>query len=348
MPNHVTEQVLDTLIQRWSIDEEWLLRSDHGFSWWGCPLQQRITVEGPRNVGGLETYHLTFEVPIFDVSEVDPAALSALTPLLNRAWNVGMFLVEDGVLKLCGRTYFMEDTAPYRTNQVATAALVAYEYALAKMTDLVPHGSELGIGAARMAAHHHPTQGPRQDLDEMLSIIDAVIKPSGEMPMPDTHRPDMDMAYQALLAKERWMPERTQEGIEGTFVGREGTVMETAVLQYQPLEHPALGRGHLTTFTVEGGVHDTAAEALAAANERCNAWNSLEWRHTGNPPLLSLGAWTTTIGMPNGNPLRSDVVYAQFEPNALGRAESAFLAVVGAFARVELLSGPPPEPSLAA
>ena len=341
MPDHVTQKVLDTLIERWSIDDDWLVRDDNGFSWWGCPLGQRINVEGPHEIAGLPTYHLTFDVPIFDVADVEPSKVTSLLPLLNRAWNVGAFLVEDNVLKLCGRTYFMEPTAPFRTDQMATVAITAYEYALASMTELVKNSAELGIGAAKgILDNDHPTQGPRRDMDEMLDVIDGAIRPSGELAVPTQRQVDFEMAYQALLTKDRWMPEQIEGGVQGTHIGREGTIMETAVFRYQMIEHPLLGHGYLTTFTVQGETYEHEDDALAASNRRCAAWNALEWQHTDDPPLIALGAWTNNIGGPDYNPLRADVTYALFEPKIVGAAESAFIAVTGAFARVQLLDGP--------
>ena len=272
-------RILEVVHRQLSIDEPWTHRTPDGFTWWpGGGGRQHVRAEGPIDVDGLDTWWLTIETPVW--RDADAAALAPHLEALRIAAH-GAAVVHDaatGRTALVTRTYLLPESIVARGLRFAALGVVQARLALDAWAEAA---AQLGDRAdAWRDLEGHPERGPRDELDEVLALPEAVFEPRA--------RQLGKAGLRALLAT-------TARSLETAFGGPRGDV-DDGVLFFAAdlgprdglvvattMEHDLIGPSVAASLIVDGPFEPDEARALGEAlQRRALAAPSLQW---------TLGSW---------------------------------------------------------
>jgi hypothetical protein len=219
-------RVVDKIAHSFTLDAEWSVRDERGFTWWGKDLAQGVWSEPGFDDDGFEIFRLHARTDLlrdFDPTEENLAKLNAFGGFATTSG----YLVDAraGTVQLAASMYVHEETEDWvrRSFQLVTAIQAADAQIKA------PVLAEL-TGAA-VAASAHPESGARPILDDMLNVLEHVVAPLGRGPS----------AWQG--DQMRWTTDIVQRG---TF-----TVLATGGETGLSAEFPLQSRTSLLTVTTE-------------------------------------------------------------------------------------------------
>ena len=109
--NHVGCRVLDRVYELLSIDAEWSVKGDRGFTWWPGSLAQRVWVEPGRDDDGFSGQRLHVRTDFLKGIVPDGAMLLKLNSLAKHsALSAPILNAESGTLELGTSVYVHEQT----------------------------------------------------------------------------------------------------------------------------------------------------------------------------------------------------------------------------------------------
>lgn len=343
-------EVVRFLYDRMAIEDEWSVRDERGFCWWGHRLKQTVRAMRPVRDGRfLLTPIIVCTDFLADVPE-GPKTLECLDALnMMTVMHAWIWNRQGRRIQLLSVGVVSEETAHWQSRQllgpVAIQCQLAHELA-ERWADLL---------GARPDWSGHPAHGPRPDPDDMLRIIEGCFLPVGERPSRFSEeeleqtveqlrgRGLLSFAHQGNLSAEfPFLGNRTvaEAILQERKLGRPAGPVQTSLLECsRTIEHPRLGSGLFallqTPLPIEEDI-DWARRFAAHLNRR---WRSRTWL------FPRWGAWCV-------NPIRSVLAYVMFLPNFLWAPGLAAWAAGNFFlanqvARRELLlysaMDPPPE-----
>ncbi|UHJ57094.1 hypothetical protein LT337_09850 [Mycolicibacterium fortuitum] len=307
--------MVDSLYQQLMVDDQWAVRRERGFTWWGYRLAQHIEVEPPVHDRGLDLCVLRIWTDVArNVSGSDTAAV--LAQVNNQATlNALVWDPSVGTITECCSVTVHQDNAAWMSKVLATAAVLqntaahSRAHPLARACDGQP------------AETQHPRSGPRPDMDDMLNVPSEVIAPKGQEPSHFVGTPctEIEPFLVAHAGQTQWFGSADETGatVEVPFTGARpmmfqdrdsaDTRLETALVRvFTDTPHPEAGNGALVITQLPLAPGTDRSNLLANELNRAEAAGGLN-----NPPLL--GAWSPDMFSDNGN----GVAFCSFIPNLL-------------------------------
>lgn len=162
-------RVVDQVGHSLTLDREWSVRDERGFTWWGKDLAQRVWSEPGLDDDGFEIFRLHARTDLLRGFDATRENLSRLNAMAGFATTSGYLVdVAAGTVQLAASMYVHAETEDWvrRTFQLVTAIQAAD--AQLKVTVLAD------LTGAEIAASAHPTSGPRPQPDDMLDVLEHV------------------------------------------------------------------------------------------------------------------------------------------------------------------------------
>lgn len=260
--------ILNFIIDRLQIEDDWFEWEGRGFRWWPGPLAQRITFAPRRDLHGVPVSTLHIET---DLLAGVPATATTWERLasVNRLATMSAYVayVPAGTVALHASVTLTDD------NWLMARALALHAAAL-QVADAHAEATELAQAfGARVRSSAHPTRGPRETPDEMLGVME-VYQQRGQEPCPVGTE---ELAALVHLEPRPWLlavnePERLIADLD--FAANQPARLDID----SGVTHPALGSGLQVRLTLP-------IEPDAAIAQRLNA------NETAQPDAHQLGAW---------------------------------------------------------
>jgi hypothetical protein len=259
------------------IDDQWSLREDRGFTWWGAWVRQRIWAGEAVRSDGETLWHVRARTPAY-ADQPDGPATYALVNDLNEipATSAYVYDPDDGTISARCGAFTYDAVAPWLERFLLSATALQASIAFAQ----VPAASD----GRQLDDEPHPAAGPRRDPDDMLNLAEAM----PQQPSPFT-TPVMRRAA-AALAGEGLAVSFDEEG-EILLVSAPLSSDVDAVWAVTSSDHPFLGPGAFARLSL------VRTTGLLRATWQANALNLAEaadWAGEHRPHAL--GAWKSEAG----------------------------------------------------
>ncbi len=303
------QRAVERLYQLSNTDATWSVRHPRGFTWWAGPLAQHVWADPPTDVHDKRLFRVhTRTDMIAGFSESERHLTTVGTVARMSTLSSWIRHPQDPTrIQLAAAVSVHEEVEDFLTRLIALAAAiqVAEAHIIAPTLESVPGWS--------IAASAHPSSGPREDLDDMLNVIKAMVAPIGQ---GDSRwaGPEMEEALQLLQGPPCVLTTGDAQGVaaEFPFPGPGGT----SLLRLQTTErHPRLGNGCLASLSLPHGARDAASASLALT------LNELEL--AGDH--YSVGSWCSS---------EHGVTYVSFLPNAAHQPRALVNIVMSLVGRV--------------
>jgi hypothetical protein len=272
------------------VDEEWSLRQERGFCWWGHEYAQRIWAEPGYDDDGIVIYRVHAEADVLRDIEITDRVLQGLAAL-NTQTILSALVAEPEPRKIHYRAsmWVHEQSVDWvaRLFQFVVAIQAANANTqgelLADLVDGTPDRSG------------HPVSGGRPSMDEMLLFTERIVVPAGS-------GPSRWVGSEMAELSDRWVSRFVvlASGDETGLTEELPFLHGTSLFQTTTDEpHPALGNGMLLRLSLPEHVSDSEGPAWA------NSMNCLELDRLTRTNLL--GSWTVVNNTPT---------FVAFYPNA--------------------------------
>ena len=169
--------MVDNLYQQLMIDEQWAVRRDRGFTWWGYRLPQHVEVALPEHDRGLDLCVVRIWTEVVRHVDVDSHPAAVLAQLNNQTtlsalvWDPQTATISD-----CCTVTVHQDNANWMNKILATAAALQNTAAHSRA-----HPLARACGG-EPAQSEHPGSGLRPEMDDILNVAAEVIAPMGREP----------------------------------------------------------------------------------------------------------------------------------------------------------------------
>lgn len=313
----VGPEALDHIYGAMAIDAQWSVRHDRHFEWWGHRLRQVVSAAPAVESRGIDICLLSARTEVArDVVLSD--RLEEAIAALNMGAAMNALVLDREARRLflsCHMVVHREIlgwAVPLFMGAVAMQVAEAHVQA-------GPLSSLLGCQPDESA---HPVSGPREEPDEMLSVMETLFAPAGQGP---SRFPSVELEE---IAEEDSGPSVLSNASDGGLtaefpfygatpsilnVARGGHGPQTALFTASLEEaHPRYGSGCLMLLRLPLSSLDGPAV------------NDLNRAEAEGVPSYGFGAWCVQDGTP---------VYALFLPNALYRPGLMKAMTMGAFGR---------------
>jgi hypothetical protein len=228
--------VVQEMYKSMGIDEEWSLRSERGFTWWGHHYAQRVWAEEPFKDQGVLVSKVNAESDFIQYSDPSPMRERILVELMRYASLSGIVVYSKRQCAKLRCSVFVHDQ-----NQQWLSPLFSLA-SIMQLTDVEMKSEEVApLIAARPDKSSHPHSGPRSNGDEMLGIFKQLVIPEGKKPLNQVPAEVLewgaeDLNHRGILATVSDMALTAHIPFEDT----------NALLQVLGrAEHPGLGNGLL-------------------------------------------------------------------------------------------------------
>lgn len=310
--------MVDSLYQQLMIDEQWAVRRDRGFTWWGYRLAQHVEVATPVHDRGLDLCVLRMwtEVVRNVDSDSNPAAVLAQlnnqTTLSALVWDPQTATISD-----CCAVTVHQDNANWMSKILATAAALQNTAAHSRA-----HPLARACGG-EPAETQHPDSGTRPEMDDILNVATEVVAPFGREPsrFAGAFCTEIEPFLVQHAGTKSWFGtvDATGATVEVPFTGSRpmmfqdpkaaGTQLETALVRvFTDVPHPEAGNGALVVTQLP--LSPGPEQAVVLSNQ-LNLAESAGGLTTA--PLF--GAWSPDMFSEDGNGL----AYSSFIPNLLAQ-----------------------------
>jgi hypothetical protein len=239
METRMGRRVVELLRDHLSIDEEWMVEDDEGFTWWPHRHAQRIWAEAPVEQMGIVAQRVNVETDLAHGDNVlDPSFELVLMLPFADASLAGPVVVEDTV-RLRSSAVVTEDNADWTGRLLQMASAIQLVNAEVRAGDLL---SAMELSESVSA---HPTNGARAEPDEMLHVLDDLPEREGVSAWLGCE----EMSAIPTMMSERGLPATGDEiafTVELPFGDRGGSAVtggDSHLLQVTTDPHPSLGAG---------------------------------------------------------------------------------------------------------
>lgn len=268
MNSEIEAGVLNFVIDRLQIEDEWFLGRGRGFTWWAGALAQRIAFAEPRDLHGVRAVTLHVDTDLLVGVPATEATWRRLAAI-NRFASLSAYVADVGsaTVRLHASVTMTEANWPM-------ARVLALHAAALQVADAHAEAGQLAQAFdATVHATDHPSRGPRSQPDEMLGVVE-VYQQRGQEPSPFTTE---DLAGLVHLEPRPWVmaanePDRLMADLEFASGRPARLEMDRSVM------HPALGSGLQLRLAIP-------VEPDAAIAQRLNANEAVQ------PDAHQLGAW---------------------------------------------------------
>ena len=168
--------VVEHIFKEMKIDGEWSTRQERGFTWWGKDFAQTVWAEPLFEDSGFRISRVHARTDVAAGFKGTPENLAKLSAL-NRFASLSALIVdgrESSEIRFAASMYVHEQTLPWvkRLFSIAVAT---------QAVDAQIKGKVIaGMLGARPAVSGHPESGRRNDCDDMLNFLAAVVAPRGQ------------------------------------------------------------------------------------------------------------------------------------------------------------------------
>jgi len=260
--------ILNLIIDRLQIEDEWFEWSGRGFRWWAGPLAQRIAFSARRELHGVTVSTLHIETDLL-------ADVPSVADTWERLAGVNCFATLSAyVADLPSRTMSLHASVAFTDDNWMMARTLAIHAAALQVADAHAEAAEMASAfGGTVRSSGHPTRGPREVPDEMLGVLQAY-QQRGMDPSPVTTE---EIAQLVHLEPRPWLlavnePDRLIADLD--FAAGQPARLEVD----RSVVHPALGAGVLLRLAIP-------VEPDAMIAQRLNANEALQ------PDAHQLGAW---------------------------------------------------------
>lgn len=257
------------IAERMQIDAEWAVETANSITWWAGRLAQRLTLEAPRDVHGVQVVTLHIETDLLKDVPVTSTTWEQLAGL-NRLASLSAYVADTGAaaIRLHASVSLTKDNLPM-------AQLLALHAVALQVADAHAEARELArVFGAAVDESEHPRGGRRMRADEMLGVAD-IYQQRGQDPSPFTFE---EIAGLVRIDPRPWLMASSEPSrLVADLAFAEG---RPARLELDATaRHPALGSGVQLRLALP-------VEPDAAIAQRLNA------SETGLPDAHQLGAWS--------------------------------------------------------
>ena len=229
-------QLVRKIFKDMNIDEEWSVETDRGFTWWGHHYGQRIWAEQPIKDNGFHITKVNAETELlkYPVRSTETETLLAIE--MMKASLSGLVIDQKADrIKLHCSAYIHEENQNWLRRIFSLATIMQVIEAenkgdvLAMMVELQPDKS------------NHPDSGVRNDMDEMLNVVDQAIIPVGREPFRSIGEFEFRRAAE-ILNSQNLISTASETGLSAYLPFAD----DSALLQVDTEHgHPELGNGLL-------------------------------------------------------------------------------------------------------
>lgn len=261
-------RVLNFVIDRMQIDDEWFEWEGRGFRWWAGPLAQRLRFAPRRDVDGVTMATLHIETDLLADVPMTGATWQRLAAV-NRLATLSAYVAD-----VPARSVSLHASVSFTGDNWLMARGLALHAVALQNADAHAEAAEMAAAfEARVRASEHGTRGRRKSHDEMLGIVE-VYQHRGQDPPPIG---TAELAQLVHLEPRPWLmaanePNRLLADLDFA-TGRPARLeLDAGVI------HPALGTGLQVRLVLP-------VEPDPALSQRLNANEAL------SPDAHQLGAW---------------------------------------------------------
>jgi hypothetical protein len=167
-------RIVDDIGDSLTLDAEWSVRTERGFTWWGKDLAQHVWAEPGIDDDGFEIFRLHARTDLLRSFEPSDENLAKLNAFAAFATTSG-FLVDEqqSRVQLAASMYAHDETSEWVRK--AFGLVVAMQAADAQ----IKAAMLAELTESEVDASSHPVSGPRPDLDEMLNVLEHIVVPRG-------------------------------------------------------------------------------------------------------------------------------------------------------------------------
>lgn len=268
MSAEIEAAILNFLIDRLQIEDDWFEWGGRGFRWWAGELAQRITFAPRRELHGVPVTTLHIETDLLADVPLTATTWEQLAGV-NRFATLSAYVadVQAGTISLHASVTLTAD------NWMMARSLALHATAL-QVADAHAEAAEMARAFdARVRVSGHPTRGRREVADEMVGVVE-VYRERGQGPSPITTE---ELAQLVHLEPRPWLlavNEPTCLLADLDFAAGQPARLELDA----SVVHPALGSGLQVRLSLP-------VESEAAIAQRLNANEA--WQ----PDAHQLGAW---------------------------------------------------------
>jgi len=282
-------RAVDRVYANMRIDDEWSVREDRGFTWWGAWVGERVWADEAVDTDGLTLWQVRARTPALRDQPDEPE-----TYLLVDAFNdfAGMsgyvYDPDDGTISARCGVFLYADVAPWLERFLGLAVALQPSIAWQQVPALAD-GRPLDDAP-------HPEAGPRRDPDDMLNLAGRPAPGSSPFTPAVLH-----LAFVALEADGIAVSWDPSGRLVTTLVPL--TADEPALWGIGSADHPVLGPGAIVRLCLP---HRSGPVRAAWVANTLNAAEAADWHGESRPHAL--GTWGTEDGF---------VIHTLFCPAAL-------------------------------
>lgn len=170
-------ELLDHLYDQLMIDEQWSVRRERGFTWWGYRLAQHVEVSPPIRSHDLDVHIVRIWTDVAREVDTSTDAARLLGPLnMQATMSALVFDPDNATISECCTAVVHRENIAWLWKILMTAAVLQNATAHS-------HAHSIARGCnGEPAASNHPVSGERPELDDMLNVPEQVIIPLGSEP----------------------------------------------------------------------------------------------------------------------------------------------------------------------
>lgn len=210
-------RALSFVRERLQAEDAWIEARERGFTWWGSALALHVDAEAPRHEHGATVARVHVRADLLrDVAVARGSSI--LGALASGVALAAPFVTGDpggARLQLALSLHVFPGGEAWTLPHLAFAAALAAAQAHAMAERLAT------LLDAQVDASAHPRSGPREHPDEILFLLEHLVRPRGEDPSPWTPQ-DAERAFDNALGplgiaarrdgEWRWAPFPTSRG----------------------------------------------------------------------------------------------------------------------------------------
>jgi hypothetical protein len=257
--DHATKRVFANL----RIDQQWSLGFDRGFAWWPHHLRQRVWSTGGVDDDGVRI-HRVFAVTDFIKNVQAPSA--KIESMLGGmgAFSVGAALVYDPQQ----RTIKLWSSATVHAENAGWMVDLFTSYSILQAIEAEAHAPFIAeMTSGEVDATAHPSSGPREHPDEMLSVRDLVFRPKGLSPSPWDGNDEL-IQLRDMLNQGNCLSMGDRNGLTAEFSFGSGTSMLRVITDEK---NPTIGSGVGLFLHIPIWSNESEASAMSGALNRAEA-----------------------------------------------------------------------------
>jgi hypothetical protein len=170
-------QLVQKIFKDMNIDEEWSTETERGFTWWGHQYAQKIWAEQPIEDNGFHVTKINAETELLKYPTRSTETETLLATEMMKASLSGLVIDQEA-----DRITFSCSAYVHEENQSWLGKI----FSLAAIMQVIEAENKGDILATVLKLQtdksNHPVSGVRNDMDEMLSVVDQAIIPAGREP----------------------------------------------------------------------------------------------------------------------------------------------------------------------